>query len=426
MKKSYINKDFSRFSYVVKSCSLEEFKRLEKINDGVYCLPSGETTLDILVDGLQTESHNHCLVFFSGALARRDDSYPPYFSGIKISKELGMPFISISDPTIDLDEEILLGWYAGNSNDSIIQEKVTMLLEHVAITSNFKFIIMGGSGGGFAALDLSRRLASKSITIVWNPQISIENYLLDHVIKYLEVAFPDTWLGIDSNMSGGEAKAYIKSFFEERGITNTILGASFSAEVDVVYLQNKSDWHMKSHLRPFFNERSWSRVGVSSFFSEDGVGLYIGDWAKGHAPPPRNLVKEIIGLVVDFDMSAKNIAGHLSNVFDKKKTSLLPVDVMSFSPEVSIFDYEDFWRISVDLSSILKDLDMCGLNYEVAVYAYKRDRKVGVFWYQKKSFFDIPKKESEESLDEVDAVKVFVRDVMGNGVNKLVPVYRHP
>ena len=104
------NSDFSKWGRSIKKMnSSADFLLIKKFTDGVYVIPSGVGSIDILIKGFSGEStclrseikKDYCIVCFSGALTVKvASSSPPYFSGLGISVDSNLPLISISDPTL--------------------------------------------------------------------------------------------------------------------------------------------------------------------------------------------------------------------------------------------------------------------------------------------------------------------------------------
>lgn len=72
------------------------------LKDGVYHFIDGDKTLDIRIFGTENApTQKEVLVCFNGAITNRKCTSGPFFSGAGIAKQLGVPIISISDPSLN-------------------------------------------------------------------------------------------------------------------------------------------------------------------------------------------------------------------------------------------------------------------------------------------------------------------------------------
>ena len=98
--------------------------------DGRYEIDYGfSRILEIQLQGVELLNRsNIILVCFSGAIGQRKGKTAPFFSGLGLAKELQSTIVSISDPTLTLDDELGLSWYAGYSGWRCIFEDIAKLL----------------------------------------------------------------------------------------------------------------------------------------------------------------------------------------------------------------------------------------------------------------------------------------------------------
>src|SRR5699024_1872257 len=84
--------------------------------------------------------------------------------------------VFVSDPSLVLDEDLMLAWYAGNSHQPNLQEILTDVLRKIAEDlESKKVVFFGGSGGGFASLYFAGQFEN-SLALVFNPQTNIAKY----------------------------------------------------------------------------------------------------------------------------------------------------------------------------------------------------------------------------------------------------------
>lgn len=253
--------------------SISKFCKEKKIINGIYEIKlSDRQKLSLLIKNLEYLDKS-ILINFTGAVSNRNGSKGPFFSGKQISDTLKTPLICISDPTLELDNEITLGWYAGNVEVLDLPIKITEVIEHICKILKVKPIIFGGSGGGFAGLNQARLLSIEADIMVWNPQTSIQMYSKQFINKYCEVA------GFTS--------------LEESGIVYDLCKIDKKNNCRIIYMQNSSDWHVEKHMKPYLERYSISMK--TDYFGEDinnNLYLYIDKWGEGHATPNKKVIGE--------------------------------------------------------------------------------------------------------------------------------------
>ncbi|WP_460702950.1 DUF6270 domain-containing protein [Luteococcus sediminum] len=235
--------------------------------------------VDILVnEEIAHDGPEPIVVFLNGAMSKRAGTTPPYFSGRSVSAALGTTWVAVSDPTLHLDEELVLGWYAANRE---VQETIASLLGELSRHFGRKLLLAGGSGGGLAALHFASVLGGGTQAFVWNPQTDILDYAPIFVRKYLTHAIP----GISVRLP---ERRHLEKMLAARGITHRVSGLAAAGEV--LILQNAADWHLDKHLRPLMAREGWSeRDGQFLAPSGGGVARVLA-WGDGHAPLPAGIV----------------------------------------------------------------------------------------------------------------------------------------
>lgn len=193
-------------------------------------------------------------VVFSAAVSPSVASVPA-FSGMRTTEHLSANVLMISDPSLILDRELTLGWYAGNSRWPRLQDDLTQVITSFARDS--RIVLFGASGGGYAALEQSTRMPG-SVVLAVNPQTDTNRYLSWAIERYDRVAWQ----------------------IEERRLqpySSTVVPA-FSQPVDanVIYVQNTGDvFHVRNHWQPF----------ASELHEDNRVLLLSPDLGKGHVGP---------------------------------------------------------------------------------------------------------------------------------------------
>jgi len=164
---------------------------------------------------------------------------PPVFQRWKWAEYFPGDCLYISDPTLRLEAEFKLAWYAGNANHEPL-DVVAKLIKlvagqlHVSLKDVFCY---GSSGGGFAALRLGARMNDIGIVAV-NPQTDITKYEQGSVEKFLRICF--NGISRDEALEQYPEKMSVARF-PERLIDSRI-----------IYVQNDLDEHHVSvHQGPF-------------------------------------------------------------------------------------------------------------------------------------------------------------------------------
>jgi hypothetical protein len=271
----------------IKCDIMEIFSK--EITDGVYSINYKEQSVSFRASGFD-ESANIILVSFSGAIVKREGKKPPFFFGTNTAKSLGLPLISFTDPVFELDDDINLGWYAGINGFEEFPNVVAYILDGLAEKNGFRFIVFGGSGGGYATISICSRMRSKAIAFVWNPQTVISNYSESVVLKYVEVAFPSVYASLKGKVS-------CKKLIEETGVRNKIHADDVPDNIRLLYIQNYSDWHLNSHCKVFFSGKNMATACDAPVWKINNLVLGIGNWGNGHAAPNSILINAILSFL---------------------------------------------------------------------------------------------------------------------------------
>ncbi len=277
---------------------------------GVHTILFGndEAPIDIYVnDHVVTESHAVQPIFFTGAVSNRDDKKGPFFSGLGITNGLNLPMIAVADPSLDADPSLSLAWYTGGPSDNYASN-LARLLEAIHRSLGRELLLVGGSGGGFAALNIGRHFNGTYSVLVWNPQTDIYEYSERFVKVFLKSRFNF------ANISLGRSdwKDFCRIRTDSKISTNVLSAETVTKPRRFVYLQNATDWHRDKHLTPL-----WSRV--SHLELVDGLNkldpnrvVFIDNFANGHAPPSAKLIGSLMGQLMNQSSTVENLE------FDKK------------------------------------------------------------------------------------------------------------
>lgn len=94
--------------------------------------------------------------------------------------DLKLPVFTGLNPTLYLDPDLKLAWYAGSSGWDLQSLLKCVLRKIATVARSNDLIFLGGSGGGFASLYCAASFPG-SLALVWNPQTDIGAYSPPHV-----------------------------------------------------------------------------------------------------------------------------------------------------------------------------------------------------------------------------------------------------
>lgn len=257
---------------VTEFSNLNEFEASTTIPSGRIAIGFKGIPVDFL---FEDRGYTTTVIAFHGAVMTTVNL--PYHIGSGVLADVPANRISISDPSLTLGGELKLGWFAGSEDQLGLQEFLGAVVAKIADTSNTEnLVFFGASGGGFSALELSRRFPS-SLAVAINPQTSISKYWKPAVDLYVEVA----WRGKNPFVPNSTQLVHdlVETYPEYPNNT-------------IAYIQNRRDTpHVKNHYRPF----------VDKIKDSGRVWELIGSWGNvgttGHTPPPKDITAMILNQV---------------------------------------------------------------------------------------------------------------------------------
>lgn len=257
---------------VTDYASLAQFLGAERVPSGITTIEDGTVPIDLLIS---PGKNSTTICFFHGAI--ENDFILPVLSGLGISGGSEANRVFISDPSLVLDDELMLSWYAGNVFQPDLQSKIVQILDKVfASLGSERLVFFGGSGGGFAALYFAQEFP-EARAIVFNPQTNIAHYQPRAVRSYVEKAFR-----LETNNNPNPLASLPSSV-----VTDVCTLYAKHSESRVIYLQNSNDlFHVESHLLPFLQSRS----------PELELLVLCQPWAEGHSPPPKSLLTQVLDI----------------------------------------------------------------------------------------------------------------------------------
>nr|WP_128082711.1 DUF6270 domain-containing protein [Cellulosimicrobium sp. MM] len=208
-------------------------------------------------------------VGFHGAADRGTTEYP-YFERMASRKDSPWSFVLFSDPTLTIDPELTLGWFLGTAEHDLV-DVIQRVVEKVAAVSGARSTaITGGSGGGFAALQLAARMP-RSIAVVFAPQTVLSRYETQDWGSAARVVFGSTDVESDPTVL-----PRVSAVERYRAGTENL----------VDYVINRHDHHhVAEHCAPFAAVFGLSPEGGES--ADRRVRIVPVDLGPGHVPASR-------------------------------------------------------------------------------------------------------------------------------------------
>lgn len=129
-------------------------------------------------------------VQFHGAIDR-NKTQVPIFQRMEFQRGLDTgPTINIADPTLDLSSSLRLGWYMGVTELDLHASIARQIRTAADALGTDKIVLQGGSGGGFAALQVGSFLPDASV-VAFNAQTDVRSYHAHSAAAAFEAAFGD-------------------------------------------------------------------------------------------------------------------------------------------------------------------------------------------------------------------------------------------
>lgn len=259
---------------LVEHTSLLEFTRTN-VKKGLNSIQYENHVMDILIDPHESAQ---TIIFSFNPAVTNDAVTRPYFVGAGLFKSLYAHKVYLSDPSLELHEDLRLAWFAGNREQRNLRWDTANALRHIAADLGAKNIILvGTSGGGFASLLYSSMIPG-SLAFVVNPQTDLMRYHPQHVAKYAKLAW-----GMTFEKS--------KEILPKRTTTSVIERYALGPDHSVIYLQSATDLHhIENHMIPLLqciHERTNTRIMLET------------GWGPGHNPAPKELQMQLLSSLVE-------------------------------------------------------------------------------------------------------------------------------
>lgn len=257
---------------------MDEFLARETLANGVHSIDCG-----LPIDFYLKRGRNDTLVvIFGGAITTRDKTQPPYFSGLRVTDGLGCSVLCFNDPCVYLSDSIRIGWYIG-TRAVPMQPIMTTIIDTIARRLSCRVVFVGGSAGGFAGLYAVSATSAEALAIVVNPQTNVMRYAPPFVAEFASTSF-----GCSPAELPPRAVPSVLDLCEHY--------AGLPKKPPVLYLQNATDWHVKSHAAPFLKSYGIQSAGEDTAAAE--LYYHSGTWGEGHASIPGTMIAGLLGATV--------------------------------------------------------------------------------------------------------------------------------
>lgn len=248
-----------------KFFSLREFLESDpaSLPDGVYEINHG---LPLFLNWRNRES-NTTLVTFTAAATRQMTTLP-VFSGSRATSRLSANVLMFSDPTMLLDRETTIAWFAGNQFQPALQEDIARIIE--AFGGGGDCVLLGGSGGGYSAL-VQQSLLERSTALVVNPSTRI------HSRPVFKSYIQKMWGVADQSELPDSLILDVSEVYKE------------PVSGQVFYIQNSFDQNfVKNYFWPF----------AEKLHAENRVYFRTPFYAKGHVPLSGESIETLLEILV--------------------------------------------------------------------------------------------------------------------------------
>lgn len=290
--------------------SVEDFEKRWSRIAGVHTIQFDEASvpIDIYVNQhVADDGHAVQPVFFTGAVTTRANKKGPFFSGLGITHGKKLPLIAIADASLDEDPSLSLAWYTGGPNDNFIAN-LTRLLEAIQRVLLREMVFVGGSGGGFAALNIARHFDAPCSILVWNPQTDIYEYSERFVRSFLKSRFNFA----NSSLTREDWKDFCRIRTDAKISTNVLSAETVRTPRRIAYLQNASDWHREKHLGALWRTVSDTPAAEGMNAIDPDHVVFVKEFAEGHAPPSAKLIASLLSQLMDPSLTVEKLS------FDEK------------------------------------------------------------------------------------------------------------
>ncbi|KSU78680.1 hypothetical protein GA0061083_0508 [Pseudarthrobacter enclensis] len=178
----------------------------------------------------------------------------------------------LADTALQASDDLKLAWYTGNESDDLTSRYAALIRSTAVQCGAFNVLLLGFSGGGFAALALAAQLEN-SVALAFSPQVSIGKYYQVFADQYVASVFPQ-YDSFEALVEAHGRRVSVLERYKDPAVT-----ARF------VYVQNSGDrHHVENHFKPF-HELVHGRPGATFILTHE---------SDSHTVPSRKSVGEML------------------------------------------------------------------------------------------------------------------------------------
>ena len=207
---------------------------------GHYTVRFADFSLDLY---FAPSDEKRALIFSPGYLDRKTFAVP-YFQRTSWLPELGGVGISLADPTLNLNEDLGVGWFAGTRRCHYlveVAEFLSRLLMELGIP-NERTLFFGSSAGGFASIGFAAHLPG-SFAFAVNPQTDLLRFhALSEIANLTRYGF------------GGVSVMALEQHFHSRFNLAALLRQAGHVPRSYIWQNIHDGYHYDRHLVPFLAE----------------------------------------------------------------------------------------------------------------------------------------------------------------------------
>lgn len=238
--------------------------------------------------GLYFSSKNSRLFVMTSAAVDRSKIKLPNFNRWTWAGTGKFPghVLCIADPTLELHDDMKLGWYLGTDKHDAINELCSFIrrfADSLGIPEE-KIVFWGSSGGGFAALALASRIEG-STAVAINAQTDVLSYQFARDVEAVRNLCFEGRSAVDIQQMFGHRVNMGQAWVNNRNSR-------------VILVQNKLDTHhYNCHYQPFWAALGGNPEGGRTVDGRHYAWLY--EDARGHGPESEQMIPKILGLIDD-------------------------------------------------------------------------------------------------------------------------------
>lgn len=392
---------------------------LHTLADGVYRVGDVGGFVHFLIQGSKSGElpmHEAITVMFHGDLSTRSAMIAPFFAGRGVQTAVNKgPIICFSDPIVEMDSECTLAWFAGSAALDV-PNIIAAVIDSLTLTDPRSVWLVGGSGGGFAALNIGHRTRRPVSVAVWNPQSAVARYIPERVLPYLRSAFPDLQTTNGERALEDTCK-YISRAARRDFALEQIIEHGRAPE-RILVLQNYNDWHIIPHTAPLIDALGLQQRHPGFFADASGTRVaWFTELGHGHAPPETDrLVKLLTALYSSPDHNLEKVISYLDSaeLFPAARWRFRPLDLRLDGREVV-----RLLKLTLEENLAVVDSDFVVEEQHRLTYRFSLLRQGAVFsqsaWHSR---MDWPMF-GDNSPRAGDVVAVDIRDGFGHALTRL-------